>query len=144
MTSVSFPTLPIESDAVLSSCDGHLAAHWFVCVCFTSVRCEKMNASRCSIFSSCVLSVIAARSEERRVGKECRSRWSQYHYTISDYISGSGRMVLAAEVRKATASPADCYQYFFLPESGTANVRLHCPAVHCRQRRPTCEVDPNF
>ena len=23
--------------------------------------------------------VIAARSEERRVGKECRSRWSPYH-----------------------------------------------------------------
>src|SRR5690554_8146258 len=22
----------------------------------------------------------ASRSEERRVGKECRSRWSQYHY----------------------------------------------------------------
>src|SRR6478735_11759736 len=24
--------------------------------------------------------VAAARSEERRVGKECRSRWSPYHY----------------------------------------------------------------
>ena len=26
-----------------------------------------------------VLKVIAGRSEERRVGKECRSRWSPYH-----------------------------------------------------------------
>src|SRR5256885_13247995 len=25
-------------------------------------------------------SVAVARSEERRVGKECRSRWSPYHY----------------------------------------------------------------
>ena len=25
------------------------------------------------------MSVIHARSEERRVGKECRSRWSPYH-----------------------------------------------------------------
>ena len=26
-----------------------------------------------------VFSKIASRSEERRVGKECRSRWSPYH-----------------------------------------------------------------
>ena len=25
------------------------------------------------------LTAVAARSEERRVGKECRSRWSPYH-----------------------------------------------------------------
>src|ERR1039457_3010903 len=25
-------------------------------------------------------SVLSSRSEERRVGKECRSRWSPYHY----------------------------------------------------------------
>src|SRR2546425_3976195 len=28
---------------------------------------------------SCLLEVIGDRSEERRVGKECRSRWSPYH-----------------------------------------------------------------
>src|ERR1022692_4053447 len=27
---------------------------------------------------------IASRSEERRVGKECRSRWSPYHYKKKD------------------------------------------------------------
>ena len=27
----------------------------------------------------CRVSVFVARSEERRVGKECRSRWSPYH-----------------------------------------------------------------
>ena len=34
-------------------------------------------------FSDCVLicikSLVCVRSEERRVGKECRSRWSPYH-----------------------------------------------------------------
>src|SRR3712207_9568411 len=31
------------------------------------------------IFQSQVISLITERSEERRVGKECRSRWSPYH-----------------------------------------------------------------
>ena len=31
-------------------------------------------AATCTGFSSC-----SDRSEERRVGKECRSRWSPYH-----------------------------------------------------------------
>jgi len=33
------------------------------------------------VFDSCdvLLAVIGPRSEERRVGKECRSRWSPYH-----------------------------------------------------------------
>ena len=26
-----------------------------------------------------IVAALAARSEERRVGKECRSRWSPYH-----------------------------------------------------------------
>src|SRR2546429_3587457 len=30
-------------------------------------------------FSCSVGTVVTARSEERRVGKECRSRWSPYH-----------------------------------------------------------------
>src|ERR1041385_757991 len=30
-------------------------------------------------FSVCPAKFIAMRSEERRVGKECRSRWSPYH-----------------------------------------------------------------
>ena len=32
-----------------------------------------------SIVSSLVEDIINPRSEERRVGKECRSRWSPYH-----------------------------------------------------------------
>ena len=33
----------------------------------------------CARIISCCAMVIGIRSEERRVGKECRSRWSPYH-----------------------------------------------------------------
>ena len=32
-----------------------------------------------SLFVILIKSLVHARSEERRVGKECRSRWSPYH-----------------------------------------------------------------
>ena len=32
-----------------------------------------------SLTAKPIVDLIAARSEERRVGKECRSRWSPYH-----------------------------------------------------------------
>src|SRR5699024_4704054 len=54
------------------------------------------------------------------------------------------RMVLAAEGRKANDSHADCYQYFCVPEYGTANGRLHFHAVHYMRTLPTGSVDPNF
>src|SRR2546423_13846965 len=54
------------------------------------------------------------------------------------------RMVLAAEGRKANDSHADCYQYFCVPEYGTANGRLHFHAVHFMRTLPTGSVDPNF
>src|SRR5258708_1386633 len=38
---------------------------------------------------------------------------------IADYFRDIGRMVLAAEGRKANDSHADCYQYFCVPEYGT-------------------------
>src|SRR2546430_813032 len=49
---------------------------------------------------------------------------------LRDYFRDIGRMVLAAEGRKANDSHADCYQYFCVPEYGTANGRLHVHAVH--------------
>src|SRR5271169_1309057 len=42
---------------------------------------------------------------------------------LRDYFRDIGRMVLAAEGRKANDSHADCYQYFCVPEYGTANRR---------------------
>src|SRR5690242_7205922 len=49
---------------------------------------------------------------------------------LRDYFRDIGRMVLAAEGRKANDSHADCYQYFCVLEYGTANGRLHFHAVH--------------
>src|SRR5476649_423708 len=51
---------------------------------------------------------------------------------------------LAAEGSKANDSHADCYQYFCVPEYGTANGRLHFHAVHFMRTLPTGSVDPNF
>src|SRR5205814_7805198 len=62
----------------------------------------------------------------------------------SDYFSDIGRMVLASEGSKANVSHADCYQYFCVPEYGTANGRLHFHAVHFMRTLPTGSVDPNF
>src|SRR2546430_291956 len=45
--------------------------------------------------------------------------------SLRDYFRDIGRIVLAAEGRKANDSHADCYQYFCVPEYGTANGRLH-------------------
>src|SRR5690625_7672240 len=53
-------------------------------------------------------------------------------------------MVLAAEGRKANDSHADCYQYFCVPEYGTANGRLHFYAGHFMRTLPTGSVVPNF
>src|SRR5258708_40289678 len=58
----------------------------------------------------------------------------------SDYFRDIGRMVLAAEGRKANDSHADCYQYFCVPEYGTANGRLHFHAVHFMRTLPTGSV----
>src|SRR4051794_41980267 len=63
---------------------------------------------------------------------------------LRDYFRDIGRMVLAAEGRKANDSHADCYQYFCVPEYGTANGRLHFHAVHFMRTLPTGSVDPSF
>src|SRR5262245_39103378 len=63
---------------------------------------------------------------------------------LRDYFRDIGRMVLGAEARKANDSHADCYQYFCVPEYGTANGRLHFHAVHFMRTLPTGSVDPNF
>src|SRR5699024_9122307 len=60
------------------------------------------------------------------------------------YFRDICRIVLAAEGRKANDSHADCYQYFCVPEYGTANGRLHFHAVHFMRTLPTGSVDPNF
>src|SRR5690606_40556843 len=63
---------------------------------------------------------------------------------LRDYFRDIGRMVLAAEGRKANDSHPDCYQYFCVPEYGTANGRLHFLVVHFMRKLPAGRVDPNF
>src|SRR5260370_37858380 len=49
---------------------------------------------------------------------------------LRDYFRDLGRMVLAVEARKANDSHADCYQYFWVPESCAANGRRRFHALH--------------
>src|SRR6185436_20974949 len=53
---------------------------------------------------------------------------------LRDYFRDIGRMVRAAEGRKSNDSHADGYQYFCVPEYGTANGRLHFHAVQLMRR----------
>src|SRR3546814_20663985 len=62
---------------------------------------------------------------------------------LRDYFRDIGRMVLAAEGRKANDSHADSYQYCCVPEYGTANGRLHFHAAHCRRTLLTGTVNPH-
>src|SRR5436305_11746815 len=63
---------------------------------------------------------------------------------LRDYFRDSGRMVLAAEGRKANDSHADCYKYFCLPGYGTANGGLHFFAVPFMRPLLTGSVNLNF
>src|SRR5436305_9933194 len=47
-----------------------------------------------------------------------------FRSALRDYFRDIGRMVLAAEGRKANDSHADCYQYFCVPEYGTAKILI--------------------
>ena len=38
-----------------------------------------LNETSIELFTGEILAILGPRSEERRVGKECRSRWSPYH-----------------------------------------------------------------
>src|SRR5258705_10824852 len=63
---------------------------------------------------------------------------------LLDYFRDIGRMVLAAEGRKANDSHSDCYQYVCVPDYGTANGRLHFHALPFRGTLPPGNLGPNF
>src|SRR5262249_60749964 len=63
---------------------------------------------------------------------------------LRDDFRDIGRMVLAADGRKANDSLAGCYQYFCVPEYGTVNGGLHFHAVHFMRRVRTGSVECNF
>src|SRR5438045_9281139 len=62
---------------------------------------------------------------------------------LRDYFRDIGRMVLAAECRKANNSHADCYQHSCVPEYATANGRLHSHAVQCLTTLASGGAEPN-
>src|SRR5437667_6592330 len=53
----------------------------FVCLSMVQLMAVfiSMRCTLCGHFLQVALTLILVRSEERRVGKECRSRWSPYH-----------------------------------------------------------------
>src|SRR5207237_785627 len=63
---------------------------------------------------------------------------------LRDYFRDIGRMVLAAEGRKANDSHADCYQYFCVHESGTPNVLFYFHSVYFLRLPSTVTVHPHF
>src|SRR2546430_2094305 len=63
---------------------------------------------------------------------------------LRDYFSDIGRMVLAAEGRKANDSHADCYQYFCVPEYGTSNGFFFFFKLHVTPQFPPSSLPPPF
>src|SRR5690606_23514504 len=66
------------------------------------------------------------------------------HSALRDYFRDIGRMVLAAEGRRAHDSHADCYQYIWVPGYGAAYARLQFHAVPFMVPLPTVNFVPNF
>src|SRR5260370_1350159 len=126
----------------------------FVCLSMVQLMAVfiSMRCTLCGHFLQVALTLILV-----EIGRaSCRERVSVSAFLLNrssdldnpnalrDYFRDIGRMVLAAEGRKANDSHADCYQYFCVPEYGTANGRLHFHAVHFMRTLPTGSVDPNF
>ena len=62
-------------EGLLSSYPDHRAlCHWHEDIEWVQIRSGQMN-----YYINGKRVLLNARSEERRVGKECRSRWSPYH-----------------------------------------------------------------
>src|SRR3712207_8649048 len=79
VTGVQTCALPIWVWTSCPSASTRIARYW-TCVPGASPRPEMSSTARYSGEDASVpIAVHAPRSEERRVGKECRSRWSPYH-----------------------------------------------------------------
>ena len=48
-------------------------------IVFASVQFNNRRVILAAQAAACLMWIVHYRSEERRVGKECRSRWSPYH-----------------------------------------------------------------
>src|SRR6266566_8165516 len=90
-----------------------LQGDWSSDVCSSDLRRKCAWSSRPRAFSATTWNGFGGksrRSEERRVGKECRSRWSPYHYKkniqflVSNFIGPELTDVLADLVRMAVGA----------------------------------------
>src|SRR5262249_37415927 len=90
-----------------------------------------------------IVRMVVVLSDHKMAGDRLEAFYDNSN-ALRDYFRCIGCMVLAAEGRKANDSHDDCYQYFCVPEYGTANGRLHFQAVHFMRTLPTGSVDPNF
>src|SRR5688572_31751386 len=74
VTGVQTCALPIYVSYTMSQCHHRILSLSFnVSILFGSIRANMNHTCQLMLYST------LARSEERRVGKECRSRWSPYH-----------------------------------------------------------------
>src|SRR6266566_2333440 len=84
------------------------------------------RVARLMIHTPTAISIFVCLSMVQQIGRaSCRERVSisvsafLLNRSSDLYFRDIGRMVLAAEGRKANDSHADCYQYFCVPEYGT-------------------------
>src|SRR5690606_39987579 len=72
------------TNPVQISLDGTLSIQGVVNLNLLDLQCrEDKSFTKVLLKSCCCLPYLAFRSEERRVGKECRSRWSQAQCKIN-------------------------------------------------------------
>src|SRR5947199_9237499 len=64
----------------------------FVCLSMVQLMAVfiSMRCTLCGHFLQVALTLILVRSEERRVGKECRSRWLDDHVIKQETLSANG------------------------------------------------------
>src|SRR5215467_14946610 len=68
-----------------------ITRYWSSDVCSSDLASSiwpRSTRSACCTCTSPTTRAGASRSEERRVGKECRSRWSPYHYKKKKFSVG--------------------------------------------------------
>src|SRR2546430_9905666 len=84
VTGVQTCALPISSEAYARHVAGRLIRHYALALALSLPEAQLHTVGRFLIAVECeqlaqASNTLQTRSEERRVGKECRSRWSPYH-----------------------------------------------------------------
>ena len=79
---MSTARIAVDADRPIGAIDRRMYGVLVKHLCIPNRKLER-NRSKCIdqpiVLLTCLCSYTDDRSEERRVGKECRSRWSPYH-----------------------------------------------------------------